>query len=64
MEIDLVNVGGMHFKGQRKKYLPYVYINEDELAAFNRCMRRNVRFECLDVPNGKKVSLQRLIENG
>jgi mannose/fructose/N-acetylgalactosamine-specific phosphotransferase system component IIB len=66
MQIDLVNIGGMHFKDQRKKYLPYVYINEAELATFNRCMKRNVHFECLDVPNGKKVSLKRLIlnENG
>jgi PTS system mannose-specific IIB component len=61
LPITSVNVGGMHFKDARKKYLPYVYINEEEISAFNRCMDRNVRFECLDVPNGKKVALEKLL---
>jgi PTS system mannose-specific IIB component len=59
--ISEVNIGGMHYKDARKKFLPYVYINEEEISVFNRCMERNVRFECLDVPNGKKVALEKLL---
>lgn len=59
--IAKVNVGGMHYKDERRKYLPYLFINDEEAASFTRCIQRKVQFECLDVPNGKKVALERLL---
>jgi PTS system mannose-specific IIB component len=59
--VEEVNVGGMHFKDQRRKFLPYLYMNDEEIEVFNRCMNRDVRFICLDVPNGKKIALERLL---
>ena len=56
-----VNVGGMHFKDQRRKFLPYLYMNDEDISSFNRCMEREVHFTCLDVPNGKKIELKRIL---
>ncbi len=62
-QIERVNIGGIHFQDARKKYLPYLYINNEEMDAFRRCMERGVQFECLDVPTGKKIAFENLIGN-
>jgi len=59
---DLINVGGIHFKQGRKKYLPYLYLNEEEVSSFRRCMQKGVHFECQDMPNSKKLPLQEVIK--
>ncbi|HGY54091.1 MAG TPA: PTS mannose/fructose/sorbose transporter subunit IIB [Caldithrix abyssi] len=59
---DVVNVGGIHFKQGRKKYLPYLFLNEEEVSSFRRCMTRGVQFECQDMPNSKKLPLEDVIK--
>ncbi len=59
---DVVNVGGIHFKQGRKKYLPYLFLNEEEVSSFRRCMTRGVQFECQDMPNSKKFPLEDVIK--
>lgn len=60
--IKNVNVGGIHFKEGRKKILNYLYLNEDEVEAFKRCIEKGVHFECQDIPVCKRTPLAKLIE--
>ncbi len=57
-----INVGGIHFKQGRKKYLPYLYLSDEEILSFRRCMAKGVRFECQDMPNSKKLSLEEVLK--
>ncbi len=63
VKLKQVNVGGIHFKEGRHKYLSYLYLDESEVSAFKRCIERGVRFECQDVPNSKKVPLEHILNN-
>lgn len=56
-----INVGGIHFREGRKKVLPYLYLDDDEINSFKRCMKKGISFECLDVPTGNNINLKTLI---
>ncbi len=62
VRLKTVNVGGIHFKEGRKKYLPYLYLSEDEVHSFKRCMEKGVNFECQDMPATRVVPLGNLLE--
>jgi len=62
LNLQNINVGGMHFREGRKNYLPYLYLNDNEISSFKRCMDKGVNFECLDVPTGNKVNLKKIIK--
>ena len=52
-----VNLGGLHFYDQRKKYLSYVYLNEEEIKQLHWLLDKGIRIYCQDVPTGKKYKL-------
>ena len=56
-----VNLGGLHFQEGREKYLPYLYLAPEEIETLKRMMERGIRFECLDVPQGKNTALEKLL---
>jgi len=60
--INKVNVGGIHFKDGRKKLLNYLYLNEDEIDSFKRCIDKGVEFDCQDIPLCKRTPLRKLIQ--
>lgn len=62
LELERINVGGIHFKEGRENFLPYLYLNEKEIQSFRRCIEKGVKFECCDVPTGNKVDLKSLID--
>lgn len=59
--INTVNVGGVHFKSDRKKILPYLYLSEEEIFAFKKIMAAGIRCECQDVPLAEKQDLATLL---
>lgn len=62
LQLQNINVGGMHFREGRKNFLPYLYLNDNEVNTFRRCIEKGVNFECLDVPTGNKVNLKNLLK--
>jgi mannose/fructose/N-acetylgalactosamine-specific phosphotransferase system component IIB len=60
--INKVNVGGIHFKDGRRKILNYLYLDEDEIASFKRCIDKGVEFDCQDIPLCKRTPLGKLIQ--
>lgn len=62
VEIDCVNVGGVHAKSGRRKILPYIFLSPQEIAAFKRIISAGVKCECRDVPLAEKHDLSVLFD--
>jgi len=62
LSLKNINVGGIHYKEGRKKYLPYLYLSDEEVASFQRCIARGIVFQCQDVPEGKVILLKDIIQ--
>jgi mannose/fructose/N-acetylgalactosamine-specific phosphotransferase system component IIB len=62
VQIDRVNVGGIHSKQGRKKVLPYLYLSPEEISIFRKLFRLGIRCECRDVPLAEKRNLSALLE--
>lgn len=62
IQIDWVNVGGLHSKKGRKKILPYLYLSTEEISAFKKLFLLGIRCECRDVPQAEKKDLSDLLE--
>jgi mannose/fructose/N-acetylgalactosamine-specific phosphotransferase system component IIB len=62
VQIEWVNVGGIHSKQGRKKILPYLYLSTEEISAFKRLFILGIRCECRDVPLTEKKDLSILLE--
>ena len=59
--IDKINMGGIHHKEGRSKYLSYLYLAPDEVSSLTRIMNTGISIDCQDVPDAKKIPLQNLI---
>lgn len=62
VQIDWVNVGGIHSKQGRKKVLPYLYLSPEEISTFRKLFRLGIKCECSDVPLAEKKDLSILLE--
>ena len=62
VQIDWVNVGGLHSKQGRQKILPYLYLSTEEISAFKKLFFLGIRCECRDVPQAEKKDLSILLE--
>ena len=58
---NTINIGGLHYMGERKEYLPYVYMDQSEISDFSALMKLDISIYCQDVPTGKKYLFQDLI---
>jgi mannose/fructose/N-acetylgalactosamine-specific phosphotransferase system component IIB len=62
VKIDLVNVGGIGSKADRKKILSYIFLSSDQISAFKRIISSGIRCECRDVPLAEKYDLASLLK--
>jgi mannose/fructose/N-acetylgalactosamine-specific phosphotransferase system component IIB len=58
---NTINIGGLHFIGERKEYLPYVYMDQAEVKDLSDLENKNISIFCQDVPTGKKYPFRDLI---
>lgn len=57
--IERVNIGGMHPTGDKRAWLPYVFLSAQDREAFRRLLARGIRLEARDLPTSRGVSLDR-----
>ncbi|GAB4376424.1 MAG: hypothetical protein Kow0042_22690 [Calditrichia bacterium] len=60
--ISRVNVGGIHYQENRREYLSYLYLSEDEVKLFQSLIDLGIKFECQDLPNAPVLDLKKIIE--
>jgi mannose/fructose/N-acetylgalactosamine-specific phosphotransferase system component IIB len=56
-----INVGGIHFAEDRKRYLSYLFMNDSEVAQLKALAEKGCRITCQDVPTGKKHTLEEIL---
>jgi len=56
-----VNIGGMHYRENKKKILPYVYVDEQDIQNFYFLEEHNIELICQDLPQAKKENLSELL---
>ena len=57
-----VNLGGLHFSDQRKKYLSYVYLNDEEVTQLHWLLDKGINIFCQDVPTSKALNVLDVID--
>ena len=57
-----VNLGGLHFSDQRKKYLSYVYLNDKEVKQLHWLLDKGINIYCQDVPTSKALDVLDVID--
>ena len=56
-----VNVGGLHSHPGSRSFLPYVYLDEAEIADLNWLAQQGIRLNAQDLPGNKGIDLAPLI---
>jgi mannose/fructose/N-acetylgalactosamine-specific phosphotransferase system component IIB len=56
-----INVGGIHFAEKRKKYLPYLFLDDTEVAQLQTLAEKGCQITCQDVPTSRKYSLEEVL---
>lgn len=54
---ESLNVGGLHFREGRRRILPFVCVDEDDVEAFRALRTLGVEIECADVPGYERKDL-------
>ena len=62
VSFNKVNIGGIHFREDRKEFLPYVYLSENEIALLRELMDRDIYFQCQDLPSSPAYDLKKIIQ--
>ena len=61
-EMRSVNIGGIHFRGDRTQKLRYVFLNADEEATLRRIAAMGVCVTAQDLPSGRPVPLDEVLQ--
>jgi mannose/fructose/N-acetylgalactosamine-specific phosphotransferase system component IIB len=62
VSIEKVNVGGIHYREDRKEYLSYLFLSRKEIEIFRELIKSGIYFECQDLPTSSNYNLEKLIE--
>ncbi|GAB4333662.1 MAG: PTS sugar transporter subunit IIB [Calditrichia bacterium] len=62
IKIEKINIGGLHFSENRKEYLSYVFLTDEEAECLRRLSRQGVTIECQDLPGATVVNLTKLLD--
>jgi mannose/fructose/N-acetylgalactosamine-specific phosphotransferase system component IIB len=57
-----INLGGLHYCDHRKKYLSYIYLNDEEINQLHWLLNKGIHIYCQDVPTSKALDVLDVIE--
>lgn len=60
--IEVVNIGGMHYKQGKRQLAQYIFVDENDINSLNILKSRNIVLEGQDVPTSKKINVANLID--
>jgi len=63
LSFESLNVGGLHFKEGRRRILPFVCVNEEDIKALEALRDCGVEIECADVPGCERKDLLKWFGN-
>jgi len=62
LDVESLNIGGMHYSEGKREILPYVYVDDDDCRELLAIAAGGVALEALDVPQGDPVDLLPLLK--
>ncbi len=62
IQIDDVNIGGIHYQEGRQEYLSYLYLSQEEDALFRELIQQGITFECRDLPTSNSYDLKKVLD--
>lgn len=61
LPVNEINVGGIHYKENRKQYLLYLFLAPEEVEIFGELTQRGYVFECQDLPTNPRHDLKKVL---
>ena len=61
LDLDEVNVGGMHFSEGREKLLDNIYLDAGERDTLRELVKRGITLEARALPDSEKVILNSMV---
>jgi PTS system N-acetylgalactosamine-specific IIB component len=61
LSIGEANVGGMHHAPGKREILPYVFVDDGDVAAMKEIIRLGVKLTARDVPQASPIDLEKLL---
>ncbi|MBU8921943.1 MAG: PTS sugar transporter subunit IIB [Bacteroidales bacterium] len=61
LDLDEVNVGGMHFSEGREKLLDNIYLDPDERDTLREMVKKGITLEARALPDSEKVILNSMV---
>lgn len=58
-----LNLGGIHFAPGRREFLPYLYLNAEEVRELERLAGEGVVISARDLPGGRRVEFAELLRS-
>jgi mannose/fructose/N-acetylgalactosamine-specific phosphotransferase system component IIB len=58
---QMVNLGGLHYAENKKQYLPYVYLSDEDVEFLRQLAAMGIKVYCQDVPTGKKCDIGEIL---
>ena len=58
---ELLNLGGIHFDDHRRKYLPYLYLNDIEVRQIHWLLNKGISIYCQDIPTSRKYDVRQIV---
>ena len=62
VKFNKINVGGIHFREDRRELLSYLYLSPQEIKLFEDLMEQEIYFECQDLPTSTAYDLKKIIK--
>jgi PTS system mannose-specific IIB component len=61
LRVPSANVGGMHHAAGKRELLPYVFVDDGDIAAMKKIIARGTKLEARDVPQAQPQDLAVLL---
>jgi mannose/fructose/N-acetylgalactosamine-specific phosphotransferase system component IIB len=58
-----INLGGIHYSDDRKKYLPYLYLNNDDIGQIQWLLEKGISIYCQDIPTSRKYDIRDIVDH-
>jgi mannose/fructose/N-acetylgalactosamine-specific phosphotransferase system component IIB len=59
--IEELNVGGLHFRSNKKQYAPFLFLDDEDLAAIDGLTSLNLKMNCQPLPDDPKNDIHKLV---
>ncbi len=61
LKLKNINIGGIHYSDGKREFLPYLFLDANDIRQLKIMMAKGYEFICQDVPTGSKYNLEKIL---